>query len=113
MANTDKTWTEAQIDRHLHLWEHRHGPDSPEAGIVRQLRAEAQKAQGWRPISTAPRDGTKIMVISVVDGVWYAPDVAWFDEASGRFENGEDYLSWPLTYWMPNTALPYHTGDTP
>ena len=34
------TWTEAQIDRHLHLWEHRHGPDSPEAGIVRQLRAE-------------------------------------------------------------------------
>lgn len=32
------TWTEAQIDRHLHLWEHRHGPDSPEAGIVRQLR---------------------------------------------------------------------------
>lgn len=40
------TWTEAQIDRHLHLWEHRHGPDSPEAGIVRQLRAERDKARG-------------------------------------------------------------------
>jgi len=40
------TWTEAQIDRHLHLWEHRHGPDSPEAGIVRQLRAERDKAGG-------------------------------------------------------------------
>jgi len=39
------TWTEAQIDRHLHLWEHRHGPDSPEAGIVRQLRAERERAQ--------------------------------------------------------------------
>jgi hypothetical protein len=38
------TWTEAQIDRHLHLWEHRHGPDSPEAGIVRQLRAERDAA---------------------------------------------------------------------
>lgn len=38
-------WTEAQIDRHLHLWEHRHGPDSPEAGIVRQLRAERDKAR--------------------------------------------------------------------
>ena len=37
------TWTEAQIDRHLHLWEHRHGPDSPEAGIVRQLRAERDR----------------------------------------------------------------------
>mgnify|MGYP000725323019 CR=1 FL=1 len=39
------TWTEAQIDRHLHLWEHRHGPDSPEAGIVRQLRAERDAAR--------------------------------------------------------------------
>jgi len=39
------TWTEAQIDRHLHLWEHRHGPDSPEAGIVRQLRAERDIAR--------------------------------------------------------------------
>ena len=39
------TWTEAQIDRHLHLWEHRHGPDSPEAGIVRQLRADRDKAR--------------------------------------------------------------------
>jgi len=38
-------WTEAQIDRHLHLWEHRHGPDSPEAGIVRQLRAERDAAR--------------------------------------------------------------------
>lgn len=39
------TWTEAQIDRHLHLWEHRHGPDSPEAGIMRQLRAERDAAR--------------------------------------------------------------------
>ncbi|AGG91203.1 hypothetical protein SUFP_068 [Sulfitobacter phage NYA-2014a] len=39
------TWTEAQIARHLHLWEHRHGPDSPEAGIVRQLRAERDAAR--------------------------------------------------------------------
>jgi len=38
------TWTEAQIDRHLHLWEHRHGPDSPEAGIVRQLRDRLAEA---------------------------------------------------------------------
>ena len=38
-------WTEAQIDRHLHLWEHRHGPDSPEASIVRQLRAERDAAR--------------------------------------------------------------------
>lgn len=40
------TWTEAQIDRHLHLWEHRHGPDSPEAGIVRQLREERDAVMG-------------------------------------------------------------------
>ena len=45
------TWTEAQIDRHLHLWEHRHGPDSPEAGIVRQLRAERDAA--WRDAGIA------------------------------------------------------------
>ena len=33
------TWTEAQIDRHLHLWEHRHGPDSPEAGLCKAYKS--------------------------------------------------------------------------
>jgi hypothetical protein len=48
------TWTEAQIDRHLHLWEHRHGPDSPEAGIVRQLRAERDAARNTLEIISKP-----------------------------------------------------------
>ena len=38
------TWTEAQIDRHLRLWTEKLGPDSPEASIVRQLRAERDAA---------------------------------------------------------------------
>ena len=38
-------WTEAQIDRHLRLWTEKLGPDSPEASIVRQLRAERDAAR--------------------------------------------------------------------
>ncbi len=39
------THTEQQIDRHLRLWTEKLGPDSPEASIVRQLRAERDAAR--------------------------------------------------------------------
>lgn len=87
------TWTEAQIDRHLHLWEHRHGPDSPEAGIVRQLRAERDALRnacqplglrslvaGWngegRDDGYAPHPPQLGVTLKTTAGVVYAIDAA-------------------------------------
>lgn len=55
----------------------------------------------WKDISTAPKDGTPILVC--VSGCW--PDtVAWnakqeaWEEGDGSFSTLDD---WPLTHWMP------------
>jgi hypothetical protein len=60
----------------------------------------------WHAISSAPRDGTKIKVVSVEDGVWYQSDTAWWDRMTGRWENGDVYGSWNVTYWRPLPAAP-------
>jgi hypothetical protein len=66
--------------------------------------AAADRFALWLPIETAPRDGTKIRVVSVEDGQWYHSDIAWWDDDAGRFENGEPYATWDLTYWQPLDA---------
>ena len=63
-------------------------------------------APQWQDIATAPKDGTTIFVISYSDGKWWKPDLAHWDENSGRWENGESYDEWPLTHWHPAGTLP-------
>ena len=60
----------------------------------------------WQDIETAPKDGTTIFVISYSDGKWWKPDLAHWEEKSGRWENGESYDEWPLTHWHPAGTLP-------
>ena len=68
---------------------------------------------GWKPIETAPKDGTIILV-----GVWdYGPDIAsaswngkfWDMELYGYQYCGDPEFSDP-THWMP---LPAPPEDTP
>jgi hypothetical protein len=68
--------------------------------------ADALEGFIWRPIHTAPRDGSSIRVVCVHDGQWYMSDVAWWDDETGRFENGQPYDEWDLTHWQPIEETP-------
>lgn len=60
----------------------------------------------WQPIETAPKDGTIICVVSFTGQKLWKPDFAWWDSLSERWENGEDYDSWPITHWASCDGLP-------
>ena len=80
------------------------GPLMDDPEYVQYIRADL--APQWQDIATAPKDGTTIFVISYSDGKWWKPDLAHWDENSGRWENGESYDEWPLTHWHPAGTLP-------
>ena len=73
----------------------------------------------WKPIDTAPKDGTPILVIAVEDHLKTSniPAVARFVRDKWRTidEGGDHYSYWPLTHWMelptaPNQK-PYHNNQ--
>lgn len=77
--------------------------------------------QGWQPIETAPKDGTRILVWS--DELYQKPYIAWYGEDSGFHElppgyewltgdgdsNSYGYYYTPCkpTHWMPLPDAPY------
>lgn len=72
--------------------------------------ARLREAQGWRPIETAPRDGTRIMA--------YEPsadsknhEIWWEDDCGGPFQGWTD--DWDTepepTHWMPLPEPPQET----
>jgi hypothetical protein len=66
-------------------------------------------AEGWRDISTAPRDGTSIL--AATDKIAFT---VWWDDEAGGWADGNtnlygDPTTYPVQYWMPLPALP----DTP
>jgi hypothetical protein len=64
--------------------------------------------QVWNPIETAPKNGTKIIVISIESEDVFCPAVAWWDSETERFENGDPYDEWPITHWYapdPNDPI--------
>jgi hypothetical protein len=64
------------------------------------------KAEDWQPISSAPRDGTVILVCNATGYTQGVP----VEYAIAMFEDGEWYDEWgidtldPLTHWMPLVA---------
>ena len=68
-------------------------------------------ATEWRPISTAPRDGTRVLVWSDADGAWpaewrpagdYGP--GWYPSAGDG--TGGDWGITDATHWQPLPTRP-------
>lgn len=66
--------------------------------------AVAAARNGWRPIETAPRDGTRIIVYRPKFDGDYIPQVGWdFWMTKGLLEPtwGKSRKDVPPTHWMP------------
>jgi len=60
---------------------------------------------GWRPVISAPKDGTRVLVLwnfekGPVMDVIEQDAMGWFDSTSG------EYAQWPPDFWMPLPKLP-------
>jgi len=97
------------------------------AGLASDLNRELG---AWRPIETAPKDGTEVLLlldcagVDVVHVAWYRNSEEW--ESSGQFCGGwdslEEWEGWwsytrnsvgqeklgldKITHWMPNPPRP-------
>jgi len=60
----------------------------------------------WKPLDTAPKDGTTIVVCAEEDGKWVLDLVEW-DEDSKYFANWFSHNSFKDGYWMPVPDTPY------
>ena len=84
------------------------GVSGPLMGIAAPPTAQAQ-AEGWRPISTAPKDGA-LIVLGARNGVWlgkylpvyqsgYRPENPWSSMLLNHDHMAERYTR--PTHWMP------------
>lgn len=84
-------------------------------GECRTARAAlaAEDAGGWRDISTAPKDGTKILavnpesVVGVVMVMWTRPAEGWNEDAECWCSSwDETEIGYQPTLWQPLPAAP-------
>jgi len=72
--------------------------------LTAQLAAQAQgEPQGWQPMNTAPRDGTRILL--AISGVDRAV-LAYWNGAEWLTLDGHEWKGRTTTRWMPLPAPP-------
>ena len=77
------------------------------------------ETQGWQPIETAPKDGTRILIYTpkatrqkVQEAYWVTPwedapeDECWWGTPHGPAGRGYTILTKSATHWMPLPAAP-------
>ena len=71
---------------------------------VKRLRAVPLVPQGWQPIETAPKDGTRVLLCWFDDIIAPIIHVGWNLGGGRRWQDTHHWLhndgSWP-THWMP------------
>jgi len=79
--------------------------------IIEAALAAAPAADGWRPIESAPKDGTRIM-LAVVDGrTTPYPLTDYYIIATWDGEHSTPYVPTKWTHWMPLPAAPKPQGE--
>ena len=63
----------------------------------------AIRDDGWQPIKTAPKDGTRVLI--VISGV-NRPVLAYFNGAGWSTYDGNDWSGRFVTYWVALPPLP-------
>lgn len=58
----------------------------------------------WRPIDTAPKDGTPIWAFAKTRDVPFV--VAWWNTEHGCWETRNGSAGYPISHWMPLPAPP-------
>lgn len=110
------------------------GPEMPAEWSAALQGGDAEKSEGWLPISSAPKDGTHILVswpMRLMDdegaptgditrrdtlvtwmngGAWIEPD---YLGASGDWYGDDDCYAADPDLWMPLPAAPSTQGATP
>ena len=64
----------------------------------------------WRPIETAPQDGSKVLVTGIGDFGWFMTDAKWLHGAWHIFHPDEDDYTVEIfnpTHWMPLPPPPH------
>lgn len=59
----------------------------------------------WQPISTAPKDGTEILLFHVICGVAFIEGGSYYDDEEEWISTGRRYRLSP-TDWMPIPLAP-------
>lgn len=85
------------------------------AWIITQTRSDSDVEPGWRPIETAPKDGTTILMAKYHDGdrYWIASGCIedqnfWCDFADDDFV---PFSHQNPSHWMPLPAAPQHGSE--
>ena len=76
--------------------------DRPQDAERLRILADAAEASAWRPIESAPRDGTWFLACATTPG-WEATRRVRFDEPDDRLPISGENVLWPSapTHWMP------------
>ena len=115
----NETDAKAAYDEHLAAaqaledWEAAVGAGGVSGPLVGRAAPPTAQAEGWRPISTAPKDGA-LIVLGARNGVWlgkyvpvyqsgYRPENPWSSMLLNHDHMAERYTR--PTHWMP---LPPH-----
>lgn len=78
-------------------------------GLSTRLRAAltaASERDGWRPIDTAPKDGTSILLghrHAAFDGYWSDEAGGWVNGQTNRYD---ELLTYEPTHWQPLPTPP-------